>query len=1009
MKPFLFSLRFRLILLVLLAVLPALGLALYTGLEGRRQAAVEAQDNAVRLARLMARDQDRLVEGADQLLNALARLPAIRDRDPAACNALFADLLTQHGRYANFVASDPDGDVFCSGEPLSGPVNFADRAWFQQALATGDFVVGEYVIGRITGKALLVFAYPTLDGAGQVRAVVSAGLDLAWLDQLAAETQLPPGSTFTVVDRGGTVLARDPDPQQWVGQTLPAETLIQAMLARQGEGTVVTDGLDGVPRLYGFAPAQGGLYVSIGIPTRVAYAEANRTLAQHLLGLGLVAALALAAAWVGSEAFLLRRVRDLVGATQRLSAGDLGARTGLPYGVGELSQLARAFDGMAEALQQRESERARMEASLRASTERYSLLFDTMLDGLALHEIVCDESGQPCDYRFLEVNPAFEALTGLRAADVVGRTVLEALPGTEAHWIDTYGRVALTGESARFESYSAALGKHFEIVAYSPRQGQFATIMGDITDRKQAEEQLRQLKEFNEGIVQSTAEGIAVEDAEGYFTFVNPAAATVLGYTPEELVGRHWTDVIPPDQQPTVRAADERRMRGQADRYELELVRKDGTRFPVLVSGSPRFDTEEGRFAGTLAVFTDLSELKRLEEQFLQAQKMEAVGRLAGGVAHDFNNLLTVIHLSSRLLERQLRPEDPLGGHVQRIQDAGRRAANLTKQLLAFSRREIVEPKVLDLNDLIGELSKMLRRLLGEDVELLTALGEDLWPVYADPTQVEQVIVNLAVNARDAMPTGGTLTLETGNVVLDAAYAAHHLEVEPGEYVMLAVSDTGVGMNDEVKAHLFEPFFTTKEKGKGTGLGLSTVFGIVKQNGGHVWVYSEPGQGTSFKIYLPRVGKATQAASDRPTSGATSPLRGSETLLLVEDETEVRELVKNILTAQGYQVLVAQDGVEALQVAGEYKEPIHLLLTDVVMPRMSGRELADQLRARHPQVRVLYMSGYTDNAIVHHGVLEAGIAFLPKPLTEDRLLREVRAVLDATVRPSAGVEKEETP
>jgi PAS domain S-box-containing protein len=449
------------------------------------------------------------------------------------------------------------------------------------------------------------------------------------------------------------------------------------------------------------------------------------------------------------------------------------------------------------------------------------------------------------------------------------------------------------------------------------------------------------------------------------------------------------------------------------------LVRQRGTvsllLLPLIVDGDtvgslgvdaiqPRvFSTEEINLAwrvaeqvsGVLARARLREERRQLRDQFHQAQKMEAVGRLAGGVAHDFNNLLTVIHLSTRLMEKKLSSESPLWQHVQRIQDAGQRAAGLTKQLLAFSRREIVEPKVLDLNHVLDELNKMLWRLIGEDIELVTHLADGLWPIRIDPTQIEQVVVNLAVNARDAMPTGGRLTIETANAVLDAAYAAYRLEVEAGEYVLLAISDNGVGMNDEVKAHLFEPFFTTKERGRGTGLGLATVFGIVKQNKGHIAVYSEPGQGTTFKIYLPRLEAGAHAAPEQPAERAAPLPRGSETVMLVEDETQVREMVKDALVAQGYRVLTAQDGVEALQVIEEYGEPVHLLITDVVMPRLGGRALADQLRPRHPTMRVLFTSGYTDDAIVQHGVLEEGIHFLSKPFELEALARKVREVLDA--------------
>lgn len=389
---------------------------------------------------------------------------------------------------------------------------------------------------------------------------------------------------------------------------------------------------------------------------------------------------------------------------------------------------------------------------------------------------------------------------------------------------------------------------------------------------------------------------------------------------------------------------------------------------------------------------TSLEELKHTQAQLLQAQKMEAMGRLAGGVAHDFNNMLTIVHLSTQLLQRQLRPEDPLREYVHQIDEAGQRASTLTKQLLSFSRRDIIEPHVVDLSRRIGSLSRMLQRIIGEDVELVTVLADDLWPVYLDPAQIDQAIVNLAINARDAMPAGGFLSIETANVVLDREAVAHQVDVRPGQYVRLTVRDTGVGMDDEVKAHLFEPFFTTKERDQGTGLGLSTVFGIVKRNGGHILVDSQVGKGTTFEIYIPRTGKVEPGGLPHPISASMA--RGTETILVVEDYAAVRDLAAQILRAHGYQVLTAKSGPEAIHISREHDGPIHVLLTDLVMPHMNGKELAEQIQAQRPGMRILYMSGYDDQLLEQHTVVGGNVAFLPKPFTVESLTQKVRAVLE---------------
>ncbi|MGH7569267.1 MAG: response regulator [Gemmatimonadales bacterium] len=468
----------------------------------------------------------------------------------------------------------------------------------------------------------------------------------------------------------------------------------------------------------------------------------------------------------------------------------------------------------------------------------------------------------------------------------------------------------------------------------------------------------------------------------------------IFGYAPGQFTptNERFFRSVHPDDVPLVRDAVARTLRtGEPYLLEHRIVLPDGTQRTVREQGLLDRD-ESGRPRRLLATVLDVTEQRGIEHQLRQAQKMEAVGRLAGGLAHDFNNILTAITGYAGLLLEDLAAADARRGDVDEIRRAAERAAALTRQLLAFSRQQVLAPRVLDLNDLVTNLDNMLRRLIGEDVELVTVPAPDLGAIRADPGQLEQVLVNLVVNARDAMPEGGRLTIETANVTLDEDYTRLHAPALPGQYVLLAVSDTGTGMDPETRNHIFEPFYTTKEKGKGTGLGLATVYGIVKQSGGFVWVYSEPGQGATFKIYLPRVDERAQPL-ETPAASTTS-LRGTETVLLVEDEVTVRTVARQMLERQGYTVLEATGAEAATAIAETHDGPIHLLLTDVVMPGSSGRALADRLTPLRPELRVLFMSGYTDEAVVRHGMLERGVAYLQKPFAPEGLARRVREVID---------------
>jgi PAS domain S-box-containing protein len=508
-----------------------------------------------------------------------------------------------------------------------------------------------------------------------------------------------------------------------------------------------------------------------------------------------------------------------------------------------------------------------------------------------------------------------------------------------------------------------------------------------------AQEGLRRSEMNFRSLVTNAPYGIFRVAPDGTLLDVNPTLVALLGYSSaQQLAGRTMATLYGDTQQASLLAGYFRSLK-EFDNLTAEWVRKDGTSTVVRLSGRAIRD-EDDRLSFELFA-EDVTERRLLEQQLRQAQKMEAIGRLAGGIAHDFNNLLMVISGYSEFLLERLGPDESLRGPAREIANAAERATALTRQLLAFSRKQMLAPKVLDLNAVVTENLKMLTRLIGEDVELVMVPGAELAAVKADPGQIEQVIMNLAVNARDAMPRGGKLTIETTNTSLDDTYARYHPSVKAGDYVMLAISDTGSGMDADTQTHIFEPFFTTKGT-KGTGLGLSTVYGIVKQSGGYIWVYSELRKGTTFKIYLPRVTEMGEELAAQAAAGSgVEPVFGRETVLVVEDEVNLRKLTVQFLSNQGYTVLEAPDGAAAIQIAASHTGPIHLLLTDVIMPGMNGRELAYRASALRPGVKVLYMSGYTENVIGHDGTLDAGITLLQKPFTLQALNRKVREVLDS--------------
>ena len=1310
------SLRVRLILLVLMVAIPALGLMLYSGLEQRGQARQHASDDALRLAQVTSVGQERMIENGRQILFTLSKMPQIQEQKKTECRMVLANLQKQSQGYTGFLAIKPNGDVFASAQTLAGPTNLADRPWFKRLVQTRRFVIGEYVIGRVSGKPTVILAYPVLDNIGQLKAILSTGLDLEWLNQLIAKSNLPKGTSLNVIDSNGTLLLRHPEPEKFVGKSVPEAAIFKAILAKK-EGVAEAIGLDGVPRLYGFTTlghTPEAIYVSVGIPKKVAFAEADRTMTRNLIFLGLMAVLALLAAWFIGGLFIVHPVNHLLNVTRRLADGDLTVRSGQSYEQGEIGLLARSFDQMAESLERREteskkmgeelkkrnqmlemasvsanvalwdwdlesnelewsnnidamlgyepngfprnlqaweemihpqdkedvmeklnthleynipynteyrvrkkdgsyiswhdrrqatrdkdgkayrmsgacvdiSERKQAEVALRTSEKEAKRLsqensvvaeigriisltlniedvyegfakeanklvpFDRItintinpeertltiayttgveiverrqgdvipLTGTATETAVQAKSGQIIQsddekemethfpgllpslraglrsslavpliskdqaigvLHFRSKKPNAYSERDLRLAEKVGNQIAgavansqlfaehkraqESLAESEKRYRQvvenateiiyslntkgnfTYGNPAglkVTGfsleELRQFNYQDLIVPEHREritsiyIKQFRERQatthlefpffnksgevvwiGQnaslviedgkvvgFHIISRDITERKHAEEALRSSEEKYRTILENIEDGYYEIDIAGNFTFFNDSVCRILGYSKEEMVGMNFRQYT--DQESAKKIYQIFNMvyrTGQPVRIsDWDSIRKDGTKRCHEGSVSLIKDSSGNR-TGFRGIVRDITERKKaekeranLEEQLRQSQKMEAIGHLAGGIAHDFNNLLTIIKGYSQLSLLELKEGDPLKENTEEIQKAADRAANLTRQLLAFSRRQVLEMKVLDLNTLLGDLEKMLRRTISEDIELVTLMADNLERVKVDPGQIEQAVMNLAVNARDVMPNGGKLTIETANVELDEAYARQHTSVVPGRYVMLSVSDTGAGMTPEIKEKIFEPFFTTKEKGKGTGLGLSTVYGIVKQSGGNIWVYSEPGQGTAFKIYFPRMDEPLDEIEKKVLKEEIP--RGNETILLVEDDDDVLKLAVQVLMKQGYRVLDAPQGLDAFLIAEKHQGPIHLLVTDVVMPKVNGHELAERMATIRPGIKVLYMSGYTDNAIAHHGILEKGMNYIQKPFSVDGLAIKVREVLD---------------
>lgn len=855
----------RLWVVFALTLIPALLLFSGSFFEERTNNIKQAREEVTRVVRLFSARQQAQIESTRVLLSVLANMPAVKNHDLMGCSRVFSDIVEKDPTFANIRLNDLDGNVLCSGVPFSGILNTRDWPAFSWALAQRDFVVGDYRIGVVTGKPSLHCGCPIFDDEGKMTAVLLAALDLKWLNQFAHEARLPEGASLTVMDGNGTVLAREPNPELWVGKSYVDHAVLKAFLKTRGEGTVTGVGLDGIERLYAYTKLTEAKGVPIcvysGIPHAVIVRSANRMMAFRIWILAGIMIIGLGAGWLVSRRTLVQPVMALLEAARRLGTGDFSARTGLRHSKDEFGQLAASFDRMASHIEEHWQELTRAEQEVR----RFKVIADNAHYGM----VILDTA-----HTVLYANKAFAEMHGGTETDVLGK------PYSVLHHCDTRCELDIALERLQKE--------------------------------------------------------------------------------------------------------------GVLDLMEIRHCRPDGAWFPVLVHGVvARQSSGEPEFMALLSA--DASERAALEEQFRQMQKMESIGRLAGGVAHDFNNLLSVILGYGEMLEREVDGEQDKKEMVSEILHAGERAKNLTMQLLAFSRKQIMQMEVLNLNHVIEDMEKMLRRLIGEDIVLSLHLGTDLAFVQADPAQLQQVLLNLVVNARDAMPQGGKIFVETANTFWDCDYARKHANAHSGPYVMLAISDTGNGMDEETKRHVFEPFFTTKPKGQGTGLGLSTVDGIVRQHGGHIHLYSEPGRGTTFRIYFETVDSKTPSAKEE--APVADDINGTETVLVVEDEDNVRSLICGVLRKHGYRIIEAVIPEEAVYHARQAPGEIDLLLTDVVMPNFNGRQVYEQVSALRPNIRVLYMSGYADELIAHHGLISGEFALIQKPFTLQGLLKAVRNAL----------------
>ena len=856
--------------MILVILLPAAAVVAYDVIEARGREIDRAHELGQKLAQSIQADLERAISHVEGTLDLLSRIPEVRHLVAPACSDLMSEVTRTQPRYAIIIATDGRGETLCASNPKAIGLSSADRPWFQRVTASGTFTVGDYSIGRVTGRPILGFAQPIFAYSNTMSGVAYASIDLGWFGEHDAAQSLPPNASFTLVDENGLVMARYPDGNAWVGKSVADRPVFAAMRAIDGSADRMLPDLDGAESFAHLVKLQRGvrsapIYLAVNLQLAEVMQVINENSIRKIVLLLLIAGAITLITYFMSVRLITEPVRRLVDLSARIAGGDLSARSGLAGGKGEIGALAGSLDSMAHSLEVQQHQ---------------------LLDQQRYMRAVIDNTS--------------ELILGF----------------------DNDGILTFMNATAK------SLGLPEGPVTY------------------------KDLIAFNDAIFDSAG---------------NP---------------------LPFDQIPLVRVMNGERL---INAEVLARIRKGEPIRTMLVNGQPIAD-ESGQRLGIVIAVRDVTDLRGAEASLRQAQKMEAVGQLTGGIAHDFNNLLGVVIGNLDMLLPRLKDagdrdlaNEAMGGAL--------RGAKLTRQMLAFARRQALSPVTLDLGQHVGELSMMLRRTLGESISVSNHRSADLWPCLVDPGQLDNVLLNLAINARDAMPQGSNLTIEVTNAHLDEQYAAGNAEVRPGDYVSLSVTDNGAGIPREILGRVVEPFFTTKAPGHGTGLGLSMAFGFAKQSGGHLKIYSEPGHGTTVSLYLPRAEAAAAPAVDRGLGGSGLS-RGSETILLVDDNDAVRKTAARQLLDLGYRVIEAKNAAAALAVLAQGAR-VDMLFSDVIMPGgMNGFDLAADVSARYPDIKLLLVTGFAEGAARDGMPKGLDIELMSKPYRLRELADRVRTILD---------------